>query len=46
MVTGRSKASTSAKAPSLRASWSYFALVAVLLTVFYLWQGEMLLKFI
>jgi len=46
MVTGRSKASVTAKAPSLRASWSYFALVAVLLTVFYLWQGEMLLKFI
>jgi len=32
--------------PVLKSSWSYFLLVVVLLLGFYLWQGEMLLKFI
>jgi cytochrome b len=46
MITGRTQARASDKAPQMRASWSYFALVAVLLTAFYFWQGEMLIKFL
>lgn len=32
--------------PVLKSSWSYFLLVVLLLLGFYLWQGEMLIKFI
>lgn len=46
MLTGRSQVDSTVKAPKLSHSWSFFALVAVLLTVFYFWQGEMLVKFL
>lgn len=46
MLSGKSTAVTAAQAPRLVNSWSFFAVTAVLLAVFYLWQGKMLLSFI
>ncbi|GGW71534.1 cytochrome b/b6 domain-containing protein [Alishewanella tabrizica] len=47
MITGKTTQQyTSSMRPLIKASWSYFVIVVVLLGVFYVWQGEMLVKFI
>lgn len=46
MLTGRASTSGTVQAPKMRASWSYFGLVALLLTAFYFWQGHILVKFL
>ncbi len=46
MLSGYSKTANRNDAPKLRASWSYFVLVAALLVLFYYWQGAVLLRFI
>jgi cytochrome b len=46
MLTGRTQTTGTAQAPKMRATWSYFGLVALLLTVFYFWQGHILVKFL
>lgn len=46
LLTGKTKLEAKAEQPLVKNSWSYFLLVAILLVLFYFWQGEMLLRFI
>lgn len=46
LLTGKAKRAEKTEWPLVKNSWSYFVLVALLLVLFYFWQGEMLFKFI
>lgn len=46
MFSGKITRSHAEEKPRLRHSWSYFVLVAILLVMFYFWQGASLVKFI
>lgn len=46
LLTGKAKLEQQTEQSLVKNSWSYFLLVAILLVLFYYWQGEMLLRFI
>lgn len=46
MITGKATRENQPVRPLVKHSWSYFLIVVLLLIVFYVWQGEMLFRFI
>lgn len=44
MISGKAIVPSNVAAPKMKNSWSYFVLVALLVVVFYLWQGKALLN--
>ncbi|GHG68857.1 hydrogenase [Alishewanella longhuensis] len=46
LITGKAKGADGTAPNLTKHSWSYFVVTALLLALFYVWQGEMLLKFI
>lgn len=46
MLTGSLRLPSTLNPPKLQTGWSFFLLVLVLLVVFYLWQGQMLIRFL